>query len=202
MCLSNLSNSPSALLCPRYGSSKAPDAVQVSQRLRPEGLFFFSCCQDSDLVTDILCYNARGGVFVPSKSQTWESLGAWELGSPDLPYGGNGDYGLESLAFTDTLYAVNTGVNHALVAAINDTDYYQGFIGVGVDQGRFGTNVTNPLITQLAETYGVIPSHSYGYTAGANYGKPSYASFSFLVEYLDQGLSMYFPMLVPGVRAS
>lgn len=114
-------------------------------------------------------------MFVPGDSKTWESLGAWQLGLSDLPYGGNGDYGLESLAFTDTLHGVSTAVKSALVAAINDTDYYLGYIGVGIDQGRFGKNVTNPLITQLAETYGVIPSHSYGYTAGANYGKPSTA---------------------------
>jgi hypothetical protein len=127
--------------------------------------------QASDCVTDILCYNARGGVFSPSASKSWQSLGPWELGLQDLPYGGNGDYGLESLLFTDTLHGTSTAVNSALVAAINDTDYYQGYIGVGISQGRFGKNVTNPFITQLAETYGFIPSHSYGYTAGANYGK-------------------------------
>jgi hypothetical protein len=77
---------------------------------------------------------------------------------------------LESLTFTNTRNSKTTAVNSALVAAINDTDYYQGFIGVGVAQGRFGKNVTNPLINQLVETYGFIPSYSYGYTAGANYG--------------------------------
>ena len=62
-----------------------------------------------------------------------------------------------------------TSVDGALVAAINDTSYYQGFIGIGITKGRFGPNVTNPFITQLAEIYGYIPSHSYGYTAGAYY---------------------------------
>jgi hypothetical protein len=85
---------------------------------------------------------------------------------------------LDSLAFTDTLTKKTTAINSALVAAINDTDYYQGFIGVGVAQGRFGKNVTNPFINQLAETYGFIPSHSYGYTAGANYGKSSSISLT------------------------
>lgn len=77
------------------------------------------------------------------------------------------------MAFTNTLSGKTTSVNSALMAAINDTDYYQGYIGLGVAQGRFGRNVTNPFITQLVETYGFIPSHSYGYTAGANYGKSS-----------------------------
>lgn len=85
--------------------------------------------------------------------------------------GGNGDYGLESVAFVDTVKSVSTLVEGTLVASINDTNYYQGYIGVGVTQGRFGANLTNPFVSQLAETYGTIPSHGYGYTAGAYYRK-------------------------------
>ncbi len=81
----------------------------------------------------------------------------------------NGDYGLETLAFVNTLTRFTTAIDGALVAAVNSTDYYQGYIGVGVTQGRFGSNLTNPFISQLAETYGTIPSHGYGYTAGAYY---------------------------------
>lgn len=91
------------------------------------------------------------------------------MGVPDLGTGGNGDYGLETVVFANSYRSVSLGVDSALVAAINDTNYYQGFIGVGVTQSRFESNVTNPLISQLAETYGDIPSHSYGYTAGAHY---------------------------------
>jgi hypothetical protein len=82
---------------------------------------------------------------------------------------GNGDYGLETLAFVNTLTRFTTAIDGALVAAVNSTDYCQGYIGVGVTQGRFGSNLTNPFISQLAETYGTIPSHGYGYTAGAYY---------------------------------
>lgn len=83
--------------------------------------------------------------------------------------GGNGDYGLETLAFVNTVTRYTTEIEGALVGALNDTDYYEGYIGVGVTQGRFGSNLTNPLISQLAESYGTIPSHAYGYTAGAYY---------------------------------
>ena len=83
--------------------------------------------------------------------------------------GGNGDYGLETLAFVNRVTRFTSAIDGALVAAINDTDYYQGYVGVGVTQGRFGANLTNPFISQLAQTYGTIPSHGYGYTAGAYY---------------------------------
>lgn len=117
-----------------------------------------------------LCRAARGGVFNISASSSWHSIGAYGLGLPDLGIGGNGDYGLDSIVLTNNLKIQSTSVDSALVAAINDTNYYQGFIGVGVTQGRFGGNVTtNPFIPQLAQTYGTIPSHSYGYTAGAHY---------------------------------
>lgn len=116
-----------------------------------------------------LCIDARGGTFDISQSETWRPLGGWQLGMNYTGMGGNGDYGLETLAFVNRVTRYTTAVDGALVAAINDTDYYQGYIGVGVTQGRFGTNLTNPFISQLAQTYGTIPSHGYGYTAGAYY---------------------------------
>ncbi|KAL2267786.1 hypothetical protein VTJ83DRAFT_5063 [Remersonia thermophila] len=116
-----------------------------------------------------LCIDARGGVFNHKVSQSWRSLGTWQLGMNYTGMQGNGDYGLESIAFVNTVIRHTTAVQGALVAAINDTNYYQGFIGVGVTPGKFGSNVTNPFISQLVETYGTIPSHSFGYTAGAYY---------------------------------
>jgi hypothetical protein len=53
---------------------------------------------------------------------------------------------------------------------INTTYYLTGFFGVGVVDGTFNNNVT-PLsaLNALVQTEGVIPSHSYGFTAGAVY---------------------------------
>lgn len=60
-------------------------------------------------------------------------------------------------------------VNRGLVGGFNDTTYYAGFIGVGGVDGSFAGRQISPLIRQLAESMGAIPSHSYGYTAGASY---------------------------------
>ncbi|KAK0714681.1 aspartic peptidase domain-containing protein [Lasiosphaeris hirsuta] len=116
-----------------------------------------------------LCTNARGGVYDIPSSETWRSLGGYQLGPANTGIESNGDYGLETIAFVNQVTHMTTAVDGALIAGINDTNYYQGFFGVGVTQGKFGTNLTNPFISQLAETYGSIPSHSYGYTAGAYY---------------------------------
>lgn len=115
------------------------------------------------------CWNARGGVFDIAASETWRSLGTWQLGMNQTGIGGNGDYGLDSLAFVNTVSRLTTAIDNSLIAAINDTNYYQGFVGLGVTQGKFGSNVTTPFLSQLATGYGIIPSHSYGYTAGAYY---------------------------------
>ncbi|KAK3991336.1 aspartic peptidase domain-containing protein [Cladorrhinum sp. PSN332] len=117
-----------------------------------------------------LCFDARGGVVDIKSSETWRPLGPWELGMNQTGYGGNGDYGLETVAFVNTLTSYTSAIEDVLVAAINDTNHYQGYIGLGVTQARFNKgNLTNPFISQLAQIEGKIPSHSYGYTAGAYY---------------------------------
>lgn len=117
------------------------------------------------------CVDARGGVFDYHISETWHTLGAgaYELGMNHIGVQRNGDYGLDTVAFVDTMASSATSIDNVLIAAVNATDYYQGYIGLGVTQGSINHNVTNPLITQLAEVDGMIPSHSYGYTAGAYY---------------------------------
>lgn len=107
-----------------------------------------------------------------ANSSSWKPLGAWQLGLSDVGDGGNGDYGTETVAFgpPDSQKAVT--VDSALVAGINDTHYYVGYVGVGPSLGNFSNTLVNPLISQLVETMGVIPSHSYGYTAGASYSEP------------------------------
>ena len=83
--------------------------------------------------------------------------------------GGYGDYGLDSVSLTVPNTRRTWEIQQVLIAAINDTNYYQGYIGLGPTPGKFQNAVTLPFIRQLASTFGVIPSHSYGYTAGAFY---------------------------------
>ena len=52
---------------------------------------------------------------------------------------------------------------------ISGTSYLLGLFGLGVVPGGF--NNTSPLsaLSALVEEVGVVPSHSWGYTAGAKY---------------------------------
>ncbi|CRK41381.1 hypothetical protein BN1708_001758 [Verticillium longisporum] len=115
-----------------------------------------------------LCANVRGNVFDPADSSSWDALGGWQLGLDYLQNEGNGDYGLDTVV-GKTLHGDRMLMDRTIVAAINTTDYYTGYIGLGIAQGRFGDQIAESPLTQAVKEYGLVPSYSYGYTAGASY---------------------------------
>ncbi|KAJ5008725.1 hypothetical protein K4K57_010026 [Colletotrichum sp. SAR 10_99] len=120
------------------------------------------------LAKEPLCNSARGNVFTVTDSKSWDPLGGWQLGLDYLGYGGNGDYGLDTLS-TTTLAGDAISMDNIITASINSTDYYLGFLGLGITKGSFGNEIAESPLTQAVKTYGWIPSYSYGYTAGAYY---------------------------------
>lgn len=119
-----------------------------------------------------MCDAARGGVFTPSKSNSWQSLNVWQLGLAYLGYGGNGDYGREMASGQNPLTRTSFTMNDVAVAAINVTEYYQGLFGLGIAKGSFGDEAIDTPLTKVGISAArSIPSVSYGYTAGAHYSK-------------------------------
>ncbi|KAM0514197.1 hypothetical protein ACHAPE_007034 [Trichoderma viride] len=96
-------------------------------------------------------------------------MGIWQLGLDYLGYGGNGQYGLDTVNAYSTITDIGFGMSNVLMSAINSTDYYIGLFGLGITQGSFGNEVAQSPLTQAVRTFGWIPSYSYGYTAGASY---------------------------------
>ena len=81
------------------------------------------------------------------------------------PQDGYGQYGLDELTFGTT----GVMLQNAIIASINETEFWIGEFGLGIVPGNF-TNVTSlSAISNLVEKAAVIPSHSYGFTAGATY---------------------------------
>ncbi|KAL7933721.1 acid protease [Trichoderma chlorosporum] len=115
------------------------------------------------------CTAARGGIYTPFASKHWSYMGIWQLGLDYLGYGGNGQYGLDTVNAYSTITDIGFGMSNVLMSAINTTDYYLGFFGLGITQGNFGHEVAQSPLTQAVHTFGWIPSYSYGYTAGASY---------------------------------
>ena len=105
-------------------------------------------------------------MFDLNKSTSWVLEGFFELGvDTKLGDSGYAEYGLDDLEFGTT----GVTLSDAIIGSINTTEYWTGVFGLGIVPGNF-TNVT-PLsaISGLVEKTGAIPSHSYGFTAGAKY---------------------------------
>ncbi|KAL5330223.1 hypothetical protein ACEPPN_003748 [Leptodophora sp. 'Broadleaf-Isolate-01'] len=121
---------------------------------------------------DSTCSFTRGGIFDPSKSSTWQNQGFFELGA-DKQLGniGYAQYGLDNLTFGGTGVTIPSSIVGAFngTGPISGTSYLLGLFGLGVVPGGF--NNTSPLsaLSALVETVGAVPSHSWGYTAGAKY---------------------------------
>jgi len=110
------------------------------------------------------CLNERGGIFQSNTSSTWDSQGFYPLGlDPQLGLEDNGVYGLDSIALSDTI-----SVPGQIIGIVNTTDYWLGYLGLGAKP----TNLTaeyKSFLDSMVENQSLIPSHSYGFTAGAHY---------------------------------
>lgn len=111
------------------------------------------------------CFTERGGTFALNQSSSWAPLGAYDLGlDPELGFEGNGVYGIDDIALSDTV-----SVPAQMVGIINSTDYWLGFFGLGVKPTNFTNADQKTFLDAIVENQSLVPSHSYGYTAGAHY---------------------------------
>ncbi|PQE13751.1 eukaryotic aspartyl protease protein [Rutstroemia sp. NJR-2017a BVV2] len=113
-----------------------------------------------------VCATSRGHIVDPSKSSTWQPEGAFDLSlDPQLGFEGYAEYGLDRINFGTS----NVSAPSIIVGSINTTEYWLGVFGLGIIPGNFTQNTVLSPISVLVETANAIPSHSYGYTAGAKY---------------------------------
>ncbi|KKY19779.1 putative eukaryotic aspartyl protease family protein [Phaeomoniella chlamydospora] len=118
-----------------------------------------SGCNDSTT-----CIDARGGVFDSSQSKTWQAWGSFELVfNQELGVTGEAYYGSDRIS-------PNQGptVSDQIIGIVNNTQFYTGYLGLGVTGQVFGAATRETYLTSLVMA-GVIPSYSFGYTAGAYY---------------------------------
>jgi hypothetical protein len=61
---------------------------------------------------------------------------------------------------------------------LDSTEFWLGSLGLGIQSSRFeGTTNHLTFLSSLVETEGLIPSHSYGYTAGAYYRESAFQPY-------------------------
>ncbi|KAK4691133.1 hypothetical protein P7C71_g5803, partial [Lecanoromycetidae sp. Uapishka_2] len=120
------------------------------------------------------CTESRGGAYDDTKSSTWNSKGIFLLGDEiNLGYTGpnnivNGTYGYDTLALQRQGVA-NVSVDHQVLAAIITDDFYVGNLGLSNQAINVSATDSSPSLLSSLRSQNLIPSASYGYTAGASY---------------------------------
>lgn len=116
------------------------------------------------------CANSRGWIFNDTQSSTWDPIGNYSLWiEGNLGYTGGGHYAYETVGLGGQGEGGPTLTN-TTVGGIGTYDFYLGHFGVNPKPTNF-TDFNDPspsYITKLKDQ-GLIPSLSFGYTAGAPY---------------------------------
>lgn len=120
------------------------------------------------------CARARAGTLNFNNSLTWEPKGIHSLAlEANFGFAGiSAMYGLDTVALGFSNHTGGPLLNKQIVAGLETNLYYIGTFGLGQQP----TNITGyddgypSFLTSLA-SHNVIPSRSWGYTAGASYRK-------------------------------
>ena len=122
--------------------------------------------------------NQQSTGFQTNESSSWQSLGVYDLNfETNLDYENNVSYAGQGLYGFDTvgLQVENSGaitLNHQVVAGIALKQFYLGCFGLGVKPANFSSySNPQPAFLPSAVNQSLIPSQSWGYTAGAPYRK-------------------------------
>ena len=84
-----------------------------------------------------------------------------------------GDFGYDTIAVPGQSGVANVSLDHQVIAGIKTNTYYLGNLGLSSQNNSFsqdGTD-TSPSFLVSLRNENLIPSLSFGYTAGAAYSK-------------------------------
>ena len=132
------------------------------------------------------CTQARGGEYDDSKSSTWNVKGIYQLGvEANLGYTGNainGSYGYDTIGLLGLPGTANITVTHQVIAGVITEVFYVGSLGLSSQAINFtSSSDTSPSLLTSLKNEKLIPSLSYGYTAGASYRKQSHSRYTILL---------------------
>ncbi|KAF2712750.1 acid protease [Pleomassaria siparia CBS 279.74] len=126
------------------------------------------------------CSNLRGAdIFQSSQSpgfqvnmsSNWSTLGQYSVDLEDsLNYTAQGLFGFDKITLGSAVDDTSISMDHQVVSGIADTDYWMGYIPLGVPDSSFSSlsQSIDSFIYQLRNS-SQIPSLSFSYTAGAKY---------------------------------
>ncbi|KAJ4302663.1 hypothetical protein N0V90_001552 [Kalmusia sp. IMI 367209] len=114
--------------------------------------------------------NSPSPGFQSNFSTTWELIGLYRLGQNNfLGYIGNGVSGYDTVGFVSNNITQTLQIKHQAVTAYATSSFWLGQIGLGKRGMNFRQNERpESFLTNLKDAK-IIPSLSYGFTAGASY---------------------------------
>ncbi len=118
------------------------------------------------------CADARGGLFNPNTSSTWQYTGQYTLYIEDnLDLRGGAKFGNDTVGLGGQGSGTPT-LDQQIVGGLATENFYLGMFGVNPKSTNFTSqNEGQPSYMSSLYTQGKIPSLSFGYTAGAQYRK-------------------------------
>ena len=123
------------------------------------------------------CTGARGGAYDSTKSSTWNVNAFYalatetNLGSPYNDEDQIGHFGYDTIGVPGQSGVANVSLDHQVIAGIGTNNYYVGNLGLSSQNITFGSTDTSPSFLASLKNEKLIPSLSFGYTAGASYSK-------------------------------
>ena len=121
------------------------------------------------------CGSLRGSEFIINSSTTWAYNGLFALTiDANLDYSGNAEYGFDTVALGWQGGSGGPSLKHQIVGGIAAKDYFLGLFGLTPRPTNF-TTFDDPQTSFIhnLRNQSLIPSNTYGYTAGAQYSKLS-----------------------------
>jgi hypothetical protein len=116
--------------------------------------------------------NRQSPGFQSNASSTWQLIGLYEIGVNEiLGYSGNGITGYDSVGFRSTTTGDVKFLKQHIITAYATPDLWVGQLGLGVKELIFRQDEHVSSFLEHLKDAGIIPSLSFGYTAGASYRK-------------------------------
>lgn len=122
------------------------------------------------------CPNDRGHIFKSGNSSTWRHRGIFRISEEsNLGYdlSDAGDYGFDTLGL-GYRGAGGPTLEAQVLAGIATKDFYLGSLGLYPAPVNFTSEESHPSLLTNLKAQNLIPSLSYGYSAGAYYRELGY----------------------------
>ncbi|OCL09065.1 acid protease [Glonium stellatum] len=126
-----------------------------------------ACSDKSDVQA---CTESRGWTYNTSQSSTWDQIGFYMLWTErNMGYSGNGQYGYDTVGLGG-LGSEGPTLKNTTVGGFDTTNFYLGIFGINPKPTNFSSfNDPSPSYITYLKQDNLIPSVSFGYTAGAQY---------------------------------